>query len=188
MERNIYPDAKEMSEAETMRHAAVTKLDMRPGVPSTLAVVVGDGKHPRVGSLLAMTSSWQIISIDPACVRTESELRIDRLTIIKERVGEVDHLEIPDNIDRVILLSPHSHAKLQDGYDLIARSINVDDLVVFHAAAMPCCERQHLEGRLCDARYRDLGCWSSKGSIQLWRHLQHPERRTQQEEPSQEKL
>ena len=173
----IYPDAKEISEAETMRRACCTKLAMSPNRADTLAVVVGDGRHPRLGALLAFTTGWEVISIDPLAKRTTEELGVRRLTIIREYVQNLDTVQNSharwsgEHPLRIVLCAPHSHAKLIYGVELVRRSFNIKHLAEWNVVAMPCCERQYIPGMTCDHRYQDLGCWSDKASVQIWRRV-----------------
>ena len=47
-ELDIYPNIKEVSEAESMRHCIVRKLKFNEGSYHNLAIVVGDGRTPRL--------------------------------------------------------------------------------------------------------------------------------------------
>ena len=169
--REIYPDLKEISEAEAMRNAIVHKLRLDPGTPRTIVIAVGDGHTPRLGALLAYTTAWKVVSIDPKAKSVRPT--IQRLTVIARRVENV----LPETIrtvdptaERIIIAAPHSHASLDDAVDL-ARQAFPDAHI--DAIAMPCCIRQSVRNRhTCDRRYEDLGVWSGKAVVQIWKGIE----------------
>ena len=172
----VFPNIKEVSEAESMRHAMVRRLDMDERSHSTLAIVVGDGRKPRLGALLAFTTGWTAVSIDPACDGDWGAVR--RLTTIRERVENVTVEEIrtaaPDPLGRVVIAAPHSHARLDDAVTLARAAF--PQAKRLEAVAMPCCVSQTIAERAhCDVRYEDLGVWSGKSVIQLWHGLHEHE-------------
>ena len=168
----VFPNIKEVSEAEAMRHAMTKRLHMDQRSHSTLAIVVGDGRKPRLGALLAYSTAWTAISVDPVCYWTNE--KSERIHTIAERIEHVapDALRAlaPDPLGRVVVAAPHSHAKL-DACVAIARAA-FPEAKRLDALAMPCCVSQTLAERAhCDQRYEDLGVWSGKAVVQIWRHL-----------------
>ena len=176
----IYPNLKEVSEAEAMRYALVRKLKLEEGSAGTLAVVVGDGRTPRLGALLAYTTNWKVVSIDPILKDDIRYNLIDRLTLIRHKI-EAGLLEVSpcfdsmpivgykDSIRRVVICHPHSHADLNHSLTLIKNHFPDEPISI---VAMPCCVRQSIEVRKsCDIRYEDLGIWSTKNVVQIWEPL-----------------
>ena len=174
---NIYPNLKEVSEAEAMRYALVKKMRLNVGSNDTLVVIVGDGRTPRLGALLAYTTAWSVMSIDPLLKDDIKYSMIDRLVLIREKV-EPPYLgvspcfdcrpisELKSSIKRVVICHPHSHADLNHSLFLVKKHFPYTPISV---VAMPCCVRQSIDGRAsCDFRYEDLGVWSTKNVIQIW--------------------
>ena len=169
----IFPDIKEVSEAEAMRHAMLKKLRMHERAEGTTVLVAGDGRTPRLGALLAYTTSWTAISIDPVTRDEWPESR--RLHVIAKRVEDTTPEELrelcPDDTRRVVVAAPHSHAQMDDCVQLAREAFPQARI---DAVAMPCCVRQSVSDRAsCEQRYEDLGVWSGKPVIQIWRHLEH---------------
>ena len=181
---NIYPDVKEISEAEAMRQALVKRLNMHQGSRATAVIVVGDGRTPRLGALLAYTTAWMCVSIDPNFKKTDYP-GTQRLDCIKTKIedpdigekiyGSIEYNGMSVNdITRVAVTAPHSHASLETAVKVVRNVFpNMERL---DAIAMPCCVRQTLSEReTCDDRYEDLGVWSTKNVIQIWKNLPvHP--------------
>lgn len=71
---------------------------------SIRALVVGDGRSPRTGALLALTLDWQVTSIDPAL---RGDPQIDRLTVVPSRLEERPDLRAD------FVLAVHSHATVE---------------------------------------------------------------------------
>ena len=178
----IYPDIKEISEAEAMRHAMVKRLHVHPGDRQIIVLAVGDGRTPRVGALVAFSTAWTAISIDPATRTTFPALdrgrTIHRLHCIAQNVEDVmpqdvRHLAKPTAgiVGRIIVAAPHSHADLNHAV-FLAR-VAYPFAARIDAIAMPCCVRQTIAGREhCDVRYEDLGVWSARSVIQIWSNLE----------------
>ena len=75
------------------------------------ALVIGDGSTPRTGALLALRTSWQVTSVDPAFT-TKMKTRedgtveyswkdINRLTVIPKPIQEVKIKVREDNFPRL---------------------------------------------------------------------------------------
>ena len=169
-ELDIYPNIKEVSEAESVRHCVVQKLKLNEGSYYNLAIIVGDGRTPRLGALLAFTTAWQVISIDPMLKEHPGYSGIKRLHLIRNKIENVLPANIPDfDINRIVICHPHSHANPNDSLRLIRDKFPGKPIDM---VAMPCCVRQSIDGRKnCDIRYEDLGIWSARNIIQIWRSL-----------------
>ena len=167
----VFPDAKEITESEGLRRAAIDGCGCDPRDPGIAAVVVGDGATPRTGALLAFTTRWQVVSIDPRADAASVE-HVRRLTTRNTRIERAEPWPAPGSHTWVVL-APHSHARLDDA--LAWARANAPPGAALHAAACPCCVVQRIAERPCEERYRDLGIWSDRGSLQIWRHLEHTE-------------
>ena len=186
MRLGIFPDCKEISEAECMRNACVFKLKLKEKNEKTAVVIIGDGKYPRFGCLLAFTTLWKIYSIDPLLSFDPIENGVRNLYGIKSHVQNIKKIEWERIPERVIVCAPHSHGDLNEGLKLIKRSINISSLKEINFVASPCCVVQRIEDKNkktipCHKRYADLGNWSNKGSFMLWKFtnssLVEPEKR-----------
>ena len=191
---DVFPDVKEITEAEAMRHAIVKLLRVHEGHDTNAVLVIGDGATPRLGALLAYTTGWLSISVDPALKRihyTESNRMICIRSVIEDMDEVIHQINLGmeakgkgcDYYTRIVVAAPHSHANLEKGIDVARKAF--PNLKRLDAVAMPCCVRQSLEGqgvRNCDMRYEDLGIWSAKNVIQVWSKidLALPENTTQE--------
>ena len=90
LDLKVFPDVKEMTEAEAMRRALVKRIRMKEISSSNLVIVVGDGSTPRLGVLLAYTTSWTIISIDPNLRNLENYKNCNRLICIDRQIEDGD--------------------------------------------------------------------------------------------------
>jgi hypothetical protein len=93
---------------------------------SIVVAVVGDGRHPRTGALVAASSAWSVVSIDPNArggkVKTPGA---ERLRVVKAKAEDVE----PVGADYV--LAVHSHASVEG----TRRHAKNGGVVV----ALPCC-------------------------------------------------
>jgi len=156
----VYPNAKEITEAMGMFHAAIPYGELKLcGVPHT-AVVVGDGHTPRLGALLAFRTNWNVYSVDP-------EMRVDkyanafkRLVILKDKI---ENVKIDCAGQPAVLFMPHSHANMCDA---IASLDNYETLKVI---SMPCCVSiPEAWSRVPHTAYADKDVNSEKNWIHIW--------------------
>lgn len=154
----FFPDSKEITEAMGV-FAGIRKCrDVYPtimGNPDVLCVVPGDGVSPRVGSIAAYRTRWQIHSVDPN-MRIR-ELGIERLTIHKKKIEEV---EFPYS-DTVVIMSCHSHVEL----DTVLKSVKARRYIVI---ALQCCVPMFITDRLPKCEFRDIGVFSRENLIKIW--------------------
>ena len=64
----LFPNVQEITESMACLEAVREHLAglVSLSCPAVCAVVVGDGRTPRTGALLAMRTKWHVVSIDPA--------------------------------------------------------------------------------------------------------------------------
>lgn len=162
MERNIYPNPKEVTESMTAFHAARKHIihDFPVKDESIVAIAVGDGVTPRTGALFAFRTKWNCISIDPIMREDSEHWNVDRLTVIRSKIEDVPIIKA----DKVIVLAVHSHASLPA---TLAR-IEAEHIAVI---AIPCCKQLDIPGQKPDIEYRDWGCWSPENKVRIWRKV-----------------
>lgn len=173
-ELNLNWDAKEISESEAIAYAIQKKLEIHPSRPDVLVFCVGDGFRPRTGALLAFSTKWTMVSIDPGLfeewLTPKVSFNVDRLHTIKKKVEHVEIEEIEEiinynNFREVVIACPHSHARLKDCKHLLNYGYG-------HVVTMPCCVPQELPERVfCD--YYDWSCLSGERRILIWRNVVH---------------
>jgi len=132
-------------------------------------VVVGDGCSPRTGMIFAYYTKCKVISVDPRfnmmhwmdhlAKQTKMGFKPERISI---RVARIEDLKIDALDNNLIVIWPHSHAKV--GSDKITGYNSRVDI------AMPCCtpipkkwmEIPHLV-------YDDYNVLSPKRTIHVWK-------------------
>jgi len=83
----LFPNTKEITESMACLEVVSEELGSIVSLtdPTCTAVVVGDGRTPRTGALLAMRTRWaKIVSIDPALHGLTGEEQVDYKTLPKE--------------------------------------------------------------------------------------------------------
>ncbi len=106
-----------------MQWVAATGRSQRDRSMSVL--VVGDGRSPRTGALVACMSAWTVTSIDPKAASEGPHPTVQRLTTIRARLEERPDLRAD------VVIAPHSHASPE-----ATRAACLPGGVV---VAMPCC-------------------------------------------------
>ena len=170
----VFPKSicKELSESAAMRAAAIQYLGCDPRDPSIVAVCPGDGASPRTAALIAFTTQWTAIAVDPELKRWHAKWPdgphvagrpVARLETVAAKVEDVPAgIVIPPG-RRVVMLACHSHASLDAS--LAAIAWGVDEIGV---AAMGCCFEQTLTGRTHDLEYIDDGVFSPQRVMRVW--------------------
>jgi len=158
----LFPNGKEITESMGCYRGVVNNLQdvyLNINNPDINVVVVGDGHAPRTGALFAFRSGWSVISIDPL-FRTK-EYNIKRLVICKCKIEELYDVcfDFP-----VIIILPHSHAKIKD----VLQKIN--SKVSRHVLALPCCYNQDIPNKAYIG-YTDTNIWSEKNTIKIWKYI-----------------
>ena len=84
----FFPDSKEITEAMAVFAGIRRVREVYPtimGNPDVLCIAPGDGVSPRVGSIAAHRTKWQVHSVDPN-MRIR-ELGIERLTLHNKQLS-----------------------------------------------------------------------------------------------------
>ena len=171
-------DAKEISESEACLRAARAVLGIDPKREDVLAAVVGDGKHPRTGALIAFTTKWGVWSVDPMLDTTKKALySINRLQLIPSKVQELEYPFIIPGWDVVwdgspvrVLILPHSHAPVE---------ASLDAFKPHHVVALPCCVPYNIKKKAGDndvdippaKEYYDWSCLSGERHVKVWKNM-----------------
>lgn len=159
--RKIFPDGKEVTESMATFWGVckfIFNNDMpRFGDKEINLVSVGDGCQPRTAALFALRTRWNCISVNPNL--NKIDWGIERLTCYQSKIEDLNL-----NFDsRVIIVCVHSHASMEStlGHIKAPRRDLLD---------MPCCVK-HNVGRDPDYSYYDIGIWSPKNQIKIWRDI-----------------
>lgn len=112
----LFPNIKEVAESMAMFYAVEEKLmkwdsNIDRKAENINVVVIGDGTKPRTAAVFAFNMRWKCWSIDPD-MKTTDYPTIQRLTVIKDRVENVDPIDFGDEI--LIIIMPHSHAPINE--------------------------------------------------------------------------
>ena len=161
----VFPNAKEITEAMAAWRAV--RVNCRHWLKErTNCYVIGDGRTPRLGALVACLSGWNVTSIDPIMhERFLHQTQIKRLLCCKKLAEEVfTKGMIWEKLPRAVILAVHSHAKLQPIWEWCLRMYK-EVLCV----AIPCCVPQET-GEDPAAEYADWGIHSPKRTVKIWRH------------------
>ena len=155
----LFPNPKEVTESFGCFHAVWEFLDVQLKNPDVMIVVVGDGTKPRTAATFALRSAWDCISIDPMMV--VKDYGIKRLLCIDKKIEDTEK-HIFEN--RLIIVLPHSHAKMPYVLNRLESSVRRD------VVSLPCCvpheiKDKHFEG------YRDWSVWSEKNEFKIWKDV-----------------
>ncbi len=123
----IYPNLKEWTEACSM-HRAAWSLTQEEDVT---ALVIGDGRAPRVGAMLAFRTPWNVVSCDPCMNGRWESAGIRRLACLVKRGEEIVHGDVPES-ETLLIMLPHSH------FDAPLPSVT-DKFKRVALISMPCC-------------------------------------------------
>ena len=139
----------------------------------TTALVIGDGSTPRVGALLALRTSWNCISVDPAfktkieSVSQDGEVtyawkNIARLSVIAKPIQEV---KIKPS--KLVVVMMHCHVDLEEALLCVESECELVGIV-----ACPCCnfiERQKVfMGNPPLVDYRDQHMATPQNNMRVW--------------------
>lgn len=181
MDLGVFPRgtlAKEISEAAALREAAIRHLGCDPTDPNVVAICPGDGHTPRLAALIAFTTKWHAVSVDPGLTKWIAKYPegahtpgpnggpVERLTIIPNKCEDVARTIAIGNGRKPIVLACHSHALLSDALNMIITLRARDSIGV---AAMKCCVKQEIEGRPHDLEYIDDGVFSPARIVKIWK-------------------
>lgn len=180
LELSVFPRSsvvKEISECEALREAAIRYLDADPTDPNIVAICPGDGASPRLAALLAFTTHWRCISVDPMLTRwlekwpdgaaTRTAGKVQRLEIIASTCeAAAGQIKLEPN-QRAMILACHSHASLDAALAMVAATFPEQ----IAAVALKCCVDQIITRRPHDLEYCDDGIFSPKRMIKVWKSL-----------------
>ena len=171
-------NAKEISESEAIRYAIRHHMKIMAKDSDVLVFVVGDGTRPRTGALLAYTTAWHIVSIDPLLRDCYVGMRDDikRLACVKKKVEDFSWTDVsPMNLGyekywhmlennevKRIVAAPHSHADLYKSSRLLGEYGG-------HVVALPCCTEQSLHDEPSKVYY-DWACLSPERLVKVWKN------------------
>lgn len=160
---DLFPNCKEITESWGTFEATKYLGDgYEWNNPDVVAVVVGDGAKPRTAATVAFRTAWEAVSVDPKLAPRRYDVK--RLKLIREKVEDVE-LRFPGK--NVVIMAPHSHARLPDSVRAIKEA---EQLAVI---AIQCCVPLKL-GVLPDISYRDKYMWTPENLVKVWK----PRRRT----------
>jgi hypothetical protein len=134
---------------------------------SITCYVLGDGKVPKTGSLNALMTKWNIISIDPIAIsKKESNANnINRLSIHSIKAEDYDYKEISD---LYIIISPHGHAPLDIVFNKFKQQHDIYNLVI---VTLDCCFGNNLDKEknvTLYKKYDDFKIFSPKREIKIF--------------------
>lgn len=116
-----------------------------------VCIVHGDGINPRTGLLLALTTQWQVHSIDPimggelyigdprVAIENKYDVVLPPNMIVHRGMVEGVDIPIPDDTDYVIFVGVHSHADLPDMWKRFAPDVGKHKYKRV-AFTLPCCK------------------------------------------------
>lgn len=165
--------AKEITESYAMHNAAVQALGISPSEREVIAIVVGDGRLPRTGALLAYLTKWTIVSIDPQMdlEKVASLPKVDRLDCHAKKAEDM-RSSIRCAGYRCVLILPHSHADLNAAIAVPKEASRIDLI------SMPCCVPHNQKFEIFDfvkkhemITYVDPDVWSPKNRVYIWKNI-----------------
>lgn len=175
-----FPNSKEVTESMAMYNAYRTYFfkQIKHDDENVLCIIVGDGKYPRTGAMFAMRTKWTIVSIDP-CSAYDYHDGITRLSIIKEKLEKIpkdELLKIRDYKSKIVIIYPHSHAKLEDAEFLVKYVGGMLPNKEYLTIVMPCCFKQDtFLNQLPNFEYKDDAVNSEKNLIKIFTNIERDE-------------
>jgi hypothetical protein len=167
----LFPNAKEITESFAC-YDAVRKYiweDISPRDDKIIFFAVGDGNQPRTAATFAHRTKWTCVSIDPLLSIGNNKYytkhpKIERLYMLRDKVENIKEPFIKDLDSRIVIIGlVHSHAQINDVYDKLKGRET-------YIISIPCCVRQDdIYGRKPDVEYEDVGIWSTKNLVKLWK-------------------
>jgi len=163
----FFPNAKELTESMAAFNAVRTYI--RPhnfeDFRNTLLIDVGSGKKPRTAALFACRTMWECISIDPALNVSKHEFQFRHM---QYRAEKIEDSPIFSAKSRIIVTAVHAHVDLKE----VVKHVKAPEIWI---VAIPCCEPLEMDVEP-DYQYADIGCWSPKNEVKIWRLLGTNER------------
>lgn len=153
----MYPNLKESTESFGCFEAVVNNFDYT-AKDNINIVCVGDGHTPRTAAMFAFRSPWTTYSIDPALKNKFRYNRIKRLSVISDKIENVNlELDKP-----TIIVHCHAHVKIETS---LAHIKSPKTSVV----SMECCVKQFIQNKPPDIEYNDNCIWSPCNRIKIWK-------------------
>lgn len=179
----LFPNAKEVTESVAAFHAVNTHLAPSRSTRSVWAVVVGDGHSPRTGAYVALSTNWEVVSVDPVLRRKKAyESLSPRLWLVPDKVENMPGVYRP--YDHVIVIAVHSHATLEAVLRRVRQCARLD------VVSIPCCVPQYVpwdvfseeepalrdntnHGQFMppDVRYEDPAILSPERTVLVWKDV-----------------
>lgn len=157
---HLFPNTKEITESFGAWNAISTHLPhLDRANPDVVALVIGDGHSPRTGALLAMSTAWEVHSIDPL-LRQKHVGKIKRLHVHRAEFPSSRVMSFEGR--RVLAVAVHSHARLEPILDIKCWYLD--------AVAIPCCVPQGV-GVPPTKLYHDKRIWSPERTVHVWKGL-----------------
>lgn len=153
---SLFPNAKEITESVGILECLYHKIKVDRSSISTVCYVLGDGTTPKTGAIVAISSKFQVHSIDPK-IKVKQSVYIPRLFISKCKSQNFKAIDQTATLS--IILAVHSHANLNDFWQRIPLSKI--------AIAIPCCVNQCTDIDPVES-YNDNKIFSEKNQIIYW--------------------
>lgn len=165
LELELFPKSntiKEIAESMSMwyaveRHIMPIDQDVYTGRGQSdiNLIVVGDGTKPRTAALFAYMTKWNCWSIDP--IMTQKEYPIKRLTIISNKIEDIDPIDFGDQI--TIIIMPHSHALTIDCWNKFESTRK-------WLVKLECCTHDKLP--FTGIYYKDMNAITPANDVYIW--------------------
>lgn len=165
LESGVFPNAKEVTESFGAYNAVRRALwkQFPPDDDSVVCVNVADGSTPRTGLTFALRTKWNCISVDPNLKTHKFHRWVPKYKRLSMFAKKIEDCHFEANKMLIVMVHPHV---------LIDKAL--ESLVGYEKRALvslPCCIKQEIKGREPDVRYHDLGIWSPKREVLVWRQV-----------------
>lgn len=157
----FFPNTKEVTESMAAFHAVNKHLHVDRGARDVTVVVVGDGHSPRTGALFAVSTNWEVWSVDPV-MRMKYDGAVDRLCVRSDKIEDTTPFDVAEG--HVIIVAVHSHGLLRDAVAKIKNSRRID------VVSIPCCVPQVLDTQPV-VKYEDTAILSPERTVLVWRDV-----------------
>ena len=200
-ELRLFPNAKEITEnfgafggvKKILEHHKMEKYFGRKDV---LCVAIADGVSPRFGCLAALSSQFNVVSLDPCMHKKWTNKKeegdffhgIPNLKCLNVRVEDVDWKQLLAELNRkinlLIVAAVHSHTTLSNNVESILRALdehngnhfcagNTENVfleckIPVFVCALECCFEQKLAQLTPTFEYYDYAVHSPKRLVKLW--------------------
>lgn len=159
---SLWSSVKDFTESVAVANACYKYSPWGKNDSSVGVFVIGDGRQPQTGALIASETAWSVHSCDPRMKRGGLHRHIERLWQHKKK-AEHCLFDLPfvySNEAKLIIVAPHSHANLRAVVDGWKRRCS---LIVI---SLPCCVPDGLGD--ADISYNDMNCLSPKRRVNVY--------------------